>query len=253
MQPISRVSCRLLAGFLLIMAPATLAAEEDWIVLIGEGQELDAWKGPTADWHVVSDVELNTEDPRHLRSKDGSGVIVNDPPGRVGNLVTEQEFVDLEAHIEYAVPERSNSGVKFMGLYEIQIYDSYGVPDDKITANGNGGVYPRARLLPRYQYLDEGYPPRTNASKPPGDWQTLHVLFRAPRFDESGEKVANARFEKVVLNGKVIHEDLEVPYPTGHAWNTRKEIARGPILLQGDHGPVAFRNLKVRPIEEEKP
>ncbi len=242
---------RLTAAFLLVLAPATLlsAAEEDWIVLIGEGQELEGWKGPKEKWHVVSDVALNTEDPRHLLSKEGSGVIVNDPPGRVGNLVSEKEFVDLEAHIEYAVPERSNSGVKFMGLYEIQIYDSYGVETPK--ANDNGGVYPRATLLPKYHHIDDGYPPSKNASKPPGEWQTLQVIFRAPKFDDAGEKVANARFEKVVLNGEVIHEDLEVPYPTGHAWNTRKEIPKGPILLQGDHGPVAFRNLKVRPLEEK--
>ena len=67
------------------------------------------------------------------------------------------------------------------------------------------------------------------------------MTFRAPRFDASGKKVANARFVKVVLNGKVVQEDVEVPSPTGHAWRLA-EVATGPILLQADHGPVAFRN-----------
>ena len=66
--------------------------------------------------------------------------------------------------------------------------------------------------------------------------------------DDQGRKIANARFEKVVLNGMVIHEDVELPYPTGHAWR-RKEKPLGPLLLQADHGPVAFRNVRIRRLE----
>ena len=82
----------------------------------------------------------------------------------------------------------------------------------------------------------------------PGEWQTLDVIFRAPRFDSDGKKTRSARFDKVVLNGQIIHEDVEVKTPTGHAWRL-KEVARGPILLQGDHGPVAFRNIRVKPLD----
>ncbi len=59
--------------------------------------------------------------------------------------------------------------------------------------------------------------------------------------------MANARFIKVVLNGEVVQQDVEVKYPTGHAWHDRESPA-GPLLLQGDHGPVAFRNVRVRPL-----
>ena len=81
--------------------------------------------------------------------------------------------------------------------------------------------------------------------------KNLDVSFRAPRFDAAGKKTANARFVKVTLNGTVIHEDVEVESPTGHAWHN-KEVARGPLLLQGDHGPVAFRNVRVRPLPAGK-
>src|SRR5215203_4722863 len=114
------------------------------------------------------------------RSGDGRGRLMatseaNDP------LVTRECFGDVEAHLEFMVPKGSNSGVKFEGVYEIQIFDSYGAKD--VKASYSGGVYPRAELLPRYHHIDEGYPPRVNASRPPGEWQTLDVVFRAPRFD----------------------------------------------------------------------
>jgi hypothetical protein len=143
------------------------------------------------------------------------------------------------------IPRRSNSGVKLMGLYEIQIFDSWGVKEP--TGSDCGGIYPRAELTPVYHYLDKGVPPRTNAARRPGEWQTLDVVFQTPRFDAQGKKTADAHFVKVVLNGTVIHQDVAVETPTGHAWH-EKEVARGPLLLQGDHGPVAFRNVRVRPL-----
>jgi hypothetical protein len=123
--------------------------------------------------------------------------------------------------------------------------DSHG----KKTPNADdcGGIYPRAELLPRYRTIDKGFPPRTNAAKPAGTWQTLDIIFQAPRFDPDGKKTQNARFVKVTLNGQVIHEDVELKWPTGHAWRTKKEVPHGPLFLQGDHGPVAYRNVRVRP------
>ena len=85
-------------------------------------------------------------------------MIVNGPIGTTRNLLSKDSFGDLEAHFEFLVPKGSNSGVKFEGLYEIQIVDSYGVA--KPTASHCGGIYPRAELLPRYHYLDEGTPPQ---------------------------------------------------------------------------------------------
>jgi hypothetical protein len=224
----------------------TVAADESGWITLSDSLDGPQWRQPTGLWYVAGDAKLNPENDRQLVGSDGKGVLINGKLGRTVNLYTSQSFGDCEFHCEFLVSSRSNSGIKLHGLYEIQIADSYG----KATAQAmdNGGIYPRAELLPKYRYLDEGYPPKVNASKPPGEWQTLDITFQAPRFDADGKKTANARFVKVVLNGQTIHENQEIPCPTGHAW-TRPEKATAPIMLQADHGPVAFRNVKVRPIQ----
>ncbi|MEW4571401.1 DUF1080 domain-containing protein [Tautonia sp. JC769] len=225
--------------------PDEQGTDDGWITVFGEGTGLDAFRAPFGDWQIVGSAAINEDDPKHLRAEPGSGVLINDPPGRTRNLETVREFGDVEIEIEYMMAEDSNAGVKFQGLYEIQMYDSYG---KEIDARGNGGVYPRAELLPRYRHIDEGFPPKVNASRPAGEWQVLRATFRAPRFDDSGKKTAHALLERAELNGQVIHEQLEIPYPTGHAWRTKAEKPLGPILLQGDHGPVAFRAVRIRPL-----
>ena len=166
---------------------------------------------------------------------------MNGPKGKTGNLITEMEHGDLEAHIEFVVPKASNSGIYFMGRYEIQVLDSWGVKEPKYS--DCGGVYASCSD-PKPD--SKGTPPSVNASKPPGEWQIFDVLFRAARFDASGKKVENARFIKVVHNGRVIHENVESPRPTCAALRL-DEKPKGPLMLQGDHGPVAFRNIKFTP------
>ncbi len=230
----------ILLVFLLAASP-TLGAEEKWIDLSASP---DVWGSPLKDWMEAESVALDSANPRKLNATAGKGILVNSPKGSAANLVTKQLFGDHEVHVEFLIAKRSNSGVKFHGLYEIQIIDSHGVKEPK--ASDCGGIYPRAELLPKYRYLDDGVPPRVNAAKPAGEWQTLDATFLAPRFDAAGKKTANARLVKAVLNGQVIHENVELKWPTGHAWKS-KEAAAGPLLLQGDHGPSAFRNIRVRP------
>lgn len=230
-------------GLALTRSMAREPDKDGWIELIGSG-DLTAWKATTG-WLSVGDVSLDPENPKRLKVEAGTGVLYNGPLGRAMNLLTKESFGDVEVHLEFNVPKGSNSGIKLDAVYEIQIFDSFGV--EKMTAMQNGGVYPRAELLPKYHYLDDGHPPRTNASRPPGEWQTLDIDWHAPKFDAEGKKITNARLEKVVLNGQVIHENLEVLTPTGNNWK-KQETPTGPILLQGDHGPVAFRNVRVRPI-----
>ena len=146
-------------------------------------------------------------------------------------------------HVEFLIAKRANAGVKFQGLYEIQMLDTFGKKAD--TGNSMGGIYPRASATPAYHYLDKGTPPKVNAALPAGKWQTLDVIWAAPRFDANGQKTAPGRVVKATLNGQLIHENAPVETPTGANW-VKKETAEGPILLQGDHGPVAFRALRVR-------
>lgn len=78
------------------------------------------------------------------------------------------------------------------------------------------------------------------------------MIFRAPRFDATGKKLENARFVKVVLNGRVIHQDVEVTGPTRAAtYENEAETSQGPLMLQGDHGPVAYRNIVLAPLEQK--
>jgi hypothetical protein len=139
------------------------------------------------------------------------------------------------------VPEGSNSGVYLPGSYEVQVLDSWGKTD--IGHGDCGGIYQRwvnGRGL-------EGHAPKINASLPPGEWQSFDIVFRAPRFNESGEKIENARFLKVVHNGVPVHHNVSLNGPTRSA-SFDDEQPLGPIMLQGDHGPVAYRNIIVRPL-----
>jgi len=247
-----------------VIAPLLLAAvavwpcaaeEKGWIGLTPQEKPLDAWDAPSSDWVEADSVSLDADNPRRLSFKTGKGILVNGAKGRTKDLLTKEKFKDLEAHVEFLIPKGSNSGVKLMGLYEIQIFDSYGVKE--LTGADCGGIYPRAEDQPKYHHIDKGVPPNVNACKAPGEWQTLDIVFQAPRFDGDGKKSSDARFLKVTLNDKVIHEDVAVQYPTGSAWRQKKEVATGPLLLQADHGPVAFRNVRVRPfiadVKKEKP
>jgi hypothetical protein len=121
-----------------------------------------------------------------------------------------------------------------MGEYEVQVLDSYG--REKLTQGDMGAIYSAA-------------PPLVNAAKAPGQWQRYHIRYRAPRFDADGKKVANALVEKILLNDVLIQENVEIKGPTGGSLRNR-EAAQGPLLFQGDHGPVAFRNIRVKPLEQ---
>ena len=239
------VGLRFLAAavLLLFLGRAAGAAEEGWTPL-GAEDNFAAWRQPTGDWYVAGDARVDPNNTKALVGTPGKGVMINGQAGRTKSLVTKQPFEDVELHVEFMVARNSNSGVIFHGNYEIQILDSYGVKQPK--GGDCGGIYPRAEAEPTYHHIDEGHPPKVNAAKPPGEWQALDIIFRAARFDDAGKKTANAKFVKVVLNGHVIQENQEVPYATGTNWD-RKQVPRGPIILQGDYGPVAFRNVRVRP------
>jgi hypothetical protein len=169
---------------------------------------------------------------------------VNGDKGKTGHLISSEEFGDVELHIEFCLAKKSNSGVYLMGRYEVQIYDSYAVENDLYPGIECGGIYPRWIA----EHNVEGHSPRVNASKPAGEWQTFDIVFRAPRFDAAGNKIANATFVRVQHNGKTIHKNVELKGPT-RAGLFEDEKAAGPLMLQGDHGPIAYRNLTVRKLE----
>jgi len=233
----------LLVGILCLSLEMDAGAKETRKRVSLTGEDFSKWRGNTERWEIVGDTFTKPDNDKLLGSKPGTGVIVNGPTGRTRNLLSKAEFGDVKAHIEFMVPKGSNSGVYFNARYEIQVFDSWGVKEPKHS--DCGGIYQRwdnNREPKGY----EGRPPRVNASRPPGQWQTFDVIFRAPRFDENGQKISNARFEKVVHNGTVIHADVELSGPTrAGAYNDEKPT--GPLMLQGDHGPVAYRNIRIEP------
>lgn len=167
-------------------------------------------------------------------------LLMNDGSMRVnnGDNRTKREFGDFKLHIEWMAPlmpkdrgqGRGNSGVYLQERYEVQVLDSFGL-DSK--DNDAGGIYQVSK-------------PKVNASLPPGVWQTYDITFRAPRFNADGTlaKPANAT---VVHNGITIHENLDIPKPTGGG--AEGNVAKGVFKLQ-DHGnPVRFRNIWVQELK----
>ncbi len=239
--PLSRSFLR--CGSLLALAAAAWVAggcAECTQVILGKG-DLSNFRTPTGTWQPTADVRLNTADPKRLDLVPGVGAIVNGAEGRTSDILTTAEYGDVRVSYEFCIPKASNSGVYFMGRYEVQILDSYGVAQPKHS--DCGGIYERWADGKGF----EGTPPRVNASRPPGEWQTAEVVFRAPRFDAGGRKVENARFKRVTLNGVEIHENVEVTGPTRSA-HYSDEKSYGPLMIQGDHGPVAVRKLKITPL-----
>ncbi|WP_439631103.1 3-keto-disaccharide hydrolase [Gemmata sp.] len=229
------------------LAPAAPAGPvpEGWTDLM----KPDVWKKVDPKWIVTDEVKLNAEKANKLAAtaKDGGTVWVNGD-GRLPNLYTKQDYGDCEVYMEFVIAKGSNAGLKLHGVYEVQILDSFDTKK-KLTGDSMGGIYPRADDSKGYKHIDEGIAPKVNAAKPPGEWQTLDVVWRSPRFDAKGEKTANAVVVKATLNGEVIHENQELKTPTGANWN-KKETATGPLMLQADHGPFAFRNVRIKPAQK---
>lgn len=241
-NPLALFLCLTFGFALLIGGLASHAADEvakDGKPLFN-GKDLSGWKmkheaGAKA-WSVVGDAKLDPADPAKLAgSGQGAGpdkgVLLRGPFDHGSDIFTEQAFGDCELHVEFMVPKGSNSGVYLMGQYEIQIFDSHG--KQEIGPGDLGSIYSVAVA-------------RENAAKAPGEWQTLDVVFKAPRF-EGDKKVGDGAFVLVKLNGKTIHENVTVKGPTGGALDGG-EKAKGPLMFQGDHGVVAYRNIRLKEV-----
>ncbi|MCB1210627.1 MAG: DUF1080 domain-containing protein [Verrucomicrobiales bacterium] len=226
---------------ILTLASLTLAHAEE--LSLFNGSDLSAWKEPHGAWSVVAAVKLDPAKLTGFVTQAGQGVMLSSAKGKSANLTSTAEHGDAEIHIEFTVPKGSNSGIYIQGRYEVQVFDSFGKAE--IAEHDCGAIYQRwdpARGKGHEGY--EGHTARVNASKAPGEWQSFDITFRAPRFDAAGKKKENAKFVKVLHNGQVIHENVEMNGPTRGA-KFAEEAALGPIVIQGDHGPVAYRNLKI--------
>ncbi len=156
------------------------------------------------------------------------------------SIITKQTFLDFQLHVEFKVPYmpnergqgRGNSGIGLLGVYEIQVLDSYGIREP--GAGDCGAVYSQVA-------------PLINACKAPRKWQTYDIIFHAPTF-ENGVKTKNARVS-VLQNGVFVQNNQEILRATGIA---SKEIeGAGPIYLQYHNNTVKFRNVWIVPLPRE--
>lgn len=171
-----------------------------------------------AGWRLVEPMAVNGWVLENGTLANRPVQVEGQPRKRYGNLRTDREYEDFNLKLEVRVPPKSNSGVYLRGIYEVQVFDSYGLPLD---SHNMGAVYSRIT-------------PAIAAEKPPGDWQSLDLTLLD-------------RHVTVVLNGTTIIDRQPLQGCTGGAlWSD--ESRPGPIYLQGDHGAVDYRNLVLRPV-----
>lgn len=201
-----------------------MAAPADAIVLF-DGSDLTQWEthnGDAAGWNIEND---------YMEVVAGTG-----------GIRTKESFGDVQLHLEWASPAtvesegqgRGNSGVFFMGTYEVQVLDSY-----------ENDTYPDGQAAALYGQ----YPPLVNACRPPGEWQTYDIIFRRPHFDADGNIVKPARVT-VFHNGILVQDNRELLGPTSHKQRSPYSMHADelPFGLQ-DHGnPVRFRNIWMRKL-----
>jgi len=213
----------------------TAADSKQQLVIIPIEKELKAWKikGPKlfSKWETGF-AELNPKNQKRLRAlpADGSSqALVNKSKGSL-DIFTRQTFGDCTIELEVMVASKANSGIYVMGQYEVQVKDSFG-KSWMLNAGDMGGVLETAK-------------PMKNAARKPGEWQKYRIEFKAPRF-KNGKRTAPAEFARITLNGVVIQENVRMEKgPTGGALRNG-EFPKGPLMLQGGLGAVAYRNIRV--------
>jgi len=174
-----------------------------------DGESVDLFNGKDlSGWHAL-------ESDREFKWSAGNGVLA--APGHGANLITDRKFWNFKLHLEYKLPAKSNSGIGLRARYEVQIRDD----DGKLDSHSNGALYSRI-------------PPRVNATKPPGEWQTFDIRL-------VGRQVT------VVLNGQTVIDKGVIEGLTAIASDPNEGEA-GAIILQGDHGAVEFRNIRLTPL-----
>jgi hypothetical protein len=229
-------------------------------IIFGQGfQNLDlndmsAFREQAGNWKIVSDVKMNRLVDVHkdgngsISISEGKGILINLNNDKMKSaLLTQMEHGDIDLELDFMMPKGSNSGIYLMGRYEIQLYDSWGVTTPSFS--DLGGIYRNWESNPTVKYM--GKAPMTNPALAPGLWQKMEISFKAPQFDGSGNKIKNATINFVKINGTIIHENVEIPKFTGGPI-VANEVSKGPLMIQGDHGAVAFKNIKYK-LREDAP
>ena len=195
--------------------PAPVPADA---VVLFDGKDAAKWRA-LGDWKVADGCLVS-----------GNGV-----------LTTKDSYGDMQLHVEWMAPahfegpwyNRGNNGVMLMGLFEIQIFDSF---NEKIYPDGQcGAIYGQT-------------PPLVNVTRPPGEWQSYDIVFTAPKF--AGDKLTAPARVTVFHNGVLVQLNEEIHGEIGHRIlpEYKQKISRGPLAFGGHGCPVRFRNVWLRPL-----
>ena len=215
--------------------------------------DMSAFRPIKENWSIVGGVSSSIDQMNVTTTEAGTGILVcKHEIGKYGidkDLLTIMEHGDLDIELDFMMAKGSNSGVYLQGRYEIQLFDSWG----KKTAKYNdcGGIYERwDESKPEGSKGYQGTAPRINVAKAPGLWQNIKISFQAPHFDAAGKKISNAKILSIILNDVLIHENVELTGQTRGAL-VDNEVAQGPLRFQGDHGNIAFRNIKYKSYNQK--
>lgn len=213
--------------------------------------DMNDFERTSNNWSVVGGVYVDRSKDGEITSTEGTGVLVNIPTKpKKENLKTNFKHGDIELEVDVMMPKGSNSGLYFQERYEVQLFESWEVLD--VSHGDMGGIYQRwDSTKDKGNEVYEGHAPRINAAKAPGLWQHFRIIFHAPRFDSTGYKIKDAEFKEVWLNGTLIQENVKVTGATRGGIG-QDEVAKAPLMIQGDHGAVAFKNLKYKLYDNNK-
>jgi hypothetical protein len=207
-----------------VVTPGEGTAPPSDAIILFDGTNLDNWesmKGGPAEWEV----------------SDGAMTVVKG----AGAIRSKIVYGDCQLHIEWRTPAevegkgqgRGNSGVFLQGIYEVQVLDSYG---NRTYSNGQAASIYKQSM------------PLVNACKPPGEWQTYDIIYKAPIFDDDG-KLASPAYITVIQNGILVQNHYQIKGDTPYIGLPKYEAhGEGPLMLQDHSNPVSFRNIWLRKL-----
>ena len=215
------------------------------VLLLTQDEPLEIWDGQgwtrggvTVDLEATGQLVRSAEEEVDRRPHEGR-TLSNAGSPSPNHLTSRMEFGDIDLSFSFMLPKGSDSGLFLMGRYEVELRDHDGAPGGATSASSCGALAAAA---------DGTFPARApvfDAYRGPGEWHWLSVRFAAPRFDANGRKAANARILRVLIDDTLMQEEVELTGPTVGA-PLVGEQARGPLVLQGEHGQIAIRDLTLR-------
>jgi hypothetical protein len=211
---------------------ATVGAPPSDAIILFDGKDLSRWahQGTGANAGKLIDTKWLVKDG-YFEVAQGNG-----------SLVSRESFGDIQLHVEWASPievkgnsqGRGNSGIIIMGLYEVQVLDTYNNPT---YADGQAGA------------IYGQWPPLANVARKPGEWQTYDIVFESPKFENG--KLVKPAYQTVFWNGVIVHNRKEVMGPMIYRGvpEYKAHDAEMPIMLQDHNNPVRYRNIWVRRLK----